>query len=127
MGGTGNIALANAASGTVTTGVGLALEKETGASNKSWAEIVVNTVAEGAISYGLRKILGEKNVTKDRNNMSAVYRSGLAKLRNGTVSRMSARVIGKGLTSSFVGGLAMDGYYGLKQHGYDLTRRLISR
>jgi len=40
---------------------------------------------------------------------------------------MSARVIGKGLTSSFVGGLAMDGYYGLKQHGYDRTKRLISR
>ena len=49
--------------------------------------------------------------------MSAVYRSGLTKLRNETAKTMSLKVIGKGLASSFVGGLAMDGYYGLKQHG----------
>jgi hypothetical protein len=66
-------------------------------------------------------------VNLNNNFTSPVYRSELSKLRNGTASRMSARVIGKGLTSSFVGGLAMDGYYGLKQHGYDRTKRLISR
>lgn len=123
----GSIALANAASGAGTTGVGLALEKATGASNKSWAEIGANVVADAAFSYGLGKIPGVKKITKGRNNMSAVYRSGLTKIRNGTATRMSTRVIGKGLASTFVGELAMDTYYGLKQHGYDRTRRLILR
>lgn len=127
LGGTGNVGLANAASGFVTTGVGMSLEKVTGASDKSWAEVGVNAVADGAISYGLGKLPGVNNVTKGRNNMSAVYRSGLTKLRNKTVSHMSKKVIGKGLISGFVGGLAMDGYYGIKQHAYDRARNRILR
>lgn len=122
LGATGNVGLANAASGFVTTGVGMSLEKATGASDKSWAEIGVNAVADGAISYGLGKLPGVKNVTKGRNNMSAVYRSGLTKLRNNTVSHMSKIVIGKGLVSGMVGGFAMDGYYGVKQYGYNRVR-----
>ena len=127
LGGTGHVGLANAASGFVTTGVGMSLEKVTCASDKSWAEIRVNAVADGAISYGLGKLPGVKNVTKGRNNMSAVYRSGLTKLRNKTVSHMSKKVIGKGLVSGFVGGLAMDGYYGVKQYGYNRVRNRILR
>ena len=40
---------------------------------------------------------------------------------------MSIGVISKGIKSSFVGGLAMDGYYGLKQHGYDRIKKLFAR
>ena len=127
LGGTGNVALANAASGFVTTGVGLALEKVTGESDKSWGEIAVNSVADGAISYGLGKLPGIKGITKGRNSMSAVYKSGLTKLRNGTAKTMSLKVLGKGVVSGFVGGLAMDGYYGVKQHGYDRFKALLVR
>lgn len=122
---TGNVGLANTISGLVTTGAGMSLEKATGVSNKSWTEIVANTVADGAISYGLGKLPGIKNITKGRNNMSAVYKSGLTKLRNDTAKHMSQKVIAKGLTSSFVGGFAMDGYYGIKQFGYDPIRERL--
>lgn len=59
--------------------------------------------------------------------MSAVYKSGLTKLRNETAKHMSIKTICKGVVSCFVGGLAMDGYYGLKQHGYDRVKRLSVR
>ena len=51
----------------------------------------------------------------------------VTKLRNHTAKHMSAKVIGKGVVSSIVSGLAMDGYYGLKQHAYDRTKNLIKR
>ena len=51
--------------------------------------------------------------------------SGLTKLRNGTTLHMSAKVVGKGIASSFVGGLAMDFYYGIKQYAYDPIRNHI--
>ena len=126
LGVTGNVGLANAATGFVTTGVGLSLEKITGASDKSWAEIGANAVIDGAVSYGLGKLPGIKGVTKGRNSMSAVYKSGLTKLRNDTVKHMSIKVISKGATSIFVGGLAMDGYYGIKQHAYDRVNGLLA-
>lgn len=87
--------------------------------NKTWTEIAANVVIDGAISYGLGKIPGINGATAGRNSWSAVYRSGLTKLRNGTVARMSVRVIVKGLASSIIGGFALDGYYGVKQHAYD--------
>ena len=127
LGGTGNVGLANAASGFVTTGVGLALEKATGVSDKSWAEIGVNAIADGAISYGLGKLPGLKKVTKGRNSMSAVYKSGLTKLRNGTARRMSLKVMAKGALSTFIGNTAMNVYYGLKQYSYDRIKRLCVR
>ena len=98
-------------------------DNETGVSDKSWAEIGVNAVVDSAISYGLGKLPSVDGITKGRNSMSAVYKSGLTKLRNGTAARMSLKVIGKGIASSFVGGLAMDGYYGIKQHAYDHFKR----
>ena len=125
LGLTGNVSCANAISGFVTTGVGMSLEKLTGVSDKSWSEIGVNAVVDGAVSYGLGKLPGVNKITKGRNSMSAVYKSGLTKLRNGTVSRMSAKVIGKGLVSSFVGGLAMDGYYGIKQFAYNPIKDFV--
>ena len=131
LGGTGNVNLANAATGFFTTGVGMSLEKLTGASDKSWAEIGVNSAVDGLASYGLGKIKVKKpskfKIVSGRNSMSAVYKSGLTKLRNNTAKHMSAKVVKKGLMSTFVGGLAMDGYYGIKQSGYDRVRRLALR
>ena len=42
----------------------------------------------------------------------------------GTAARMSAKVVAKGLGSSIVGGFALDGYYGVKQHAYDRIKSL---
>lgn len=119
LGGTGNVNLANAATGFFTTGFGYGLEKATGVSDMSWTEIAVSATLDGAIGLQLGKIPIKQGITHGRNSMSAVYKAGLTKLRNGTATTMSAKVIGKGLTSSFVGSLAMDGYYGVKQ--YTLT------
>ena len=128
LGGTGNISAANAATGFVTTGLGQTLEKLTiDGYDKSWTEIGVNAVADGTISYGLGKIPGINSITSGRNSMSAVYKSGLTKLRNETAKRMSSKVIGKGITSSIVSGFAMDSYYGVKQHAYDRTKKLLRR
>ena len=124
---TGNINAANAVTGAVTTGVGQSLEKLTISNyNKSWAEIGGNTVVDGAVSYGLGKIPGIKGVTAGRNSWSAVYKSGLTKLRNGTATKMSAKVVAKGLGSNIVGGFALDGYYGVKQHAYDRVKGLLA-
>ena len=57
-------------------------------------------------------------VTAGRNSMTAVYKSGLTKLQNDTAACMRLKVIGKGILSSFWGGLTMDGYYGIKQYAY---------
>jgi len=123
---TGNINAANAVTGAVTTGVGQSLEKITISNyNKTWTEIAANVAIDGVISYGLGKIPGINGATAGRNSWSAVYRSGLTKLRNGTVARMSVKVIVKGLASSIIGGFALDGYYGVKQHAYDRIKNLL--
>ena len=121
------MALANAATGFFTTAVGLSLEKATGASDMSWEEIGINAVADGAISLGLGKLPRIDGITKGRNNMSAVFRSVLTKLRNNTVSRMSSKVVMKGILSTFAGGLAMDVYYGAKQYAYSRIRQCFSQ
>ena len=124
---TGNMNAANAVTGAVTTGVGQLLEKLTISNyNKSWAEICANTVVDGAVSYGIGKLPGIKGATSGRNSWSAVYKSGLTKLRNRTASTMSPKVIAKGLRSSIVGGFALDGYYGVKQHAYDRVKNVLS-
>lgn len=41
-------------------------------------------------------------ITQGRNSVSAVYKSGLTNLRNQTASRMSIKVMAKGVFSSFV-------------------------
>ena len=125
LGSTGNVNLANAVAGATTTGIGMSLEKLTGCSDKSWAEISANAVVDGTISYGLGKLPGAKNITAGKNNMSAVYKSGLTKLRNKTVSNISKKVYKKGVISGFVGGLAMDGYYGVKQFAYPIARNRV--
>ena len=124
---TGNMNAANAVTGAVTTGVGQSLEKLTISNyNKSWAEIGANAIVDGAVSFGLGKIPGIKGATAGRNSWSAAYISGLTKLRNGTAARMSVKVVAKGLGSSIVGGFALDGYYGVKQHAYDRVKYLLN-
>ena len=124
---TGNMNAANAVTGALTTGVGQTLEKLTISDyDKSWGEIAGNTVADGFISYGLGKLPGIKGATAGRNSWSAVYKSGLTKLRNGTARRMSAKVIAKGVGSSIVGGFALDGYYGVKQYAYDRVKAFLT-
>lgn len=119
MAATGNIRLSNAVTGAVTTGVGQVLEKAfIDDYDKSWSEIVVNTVVDGAVSYGLGKLPGIKKMTAGRGNASAVYRAGLTKIRKGIASKMSTKVAMKGISSSIVGGLYLDAYYGIKQHSY---------
>ena len=123
---TGNMNAANAVTGAVTTGVGQSLEKLTISNyDKSWAEIGANTVIDGAISYGLGKLPGVKKVTSGQHSWSAVYKSGLTRLRHGTAARMSAKVIGKGIGSSIVGGGFLDAYYGVKQYAYDRIKRVL--
>ena len=93
---TKDINIANFVTGAITTGVGQSLEKLTISEyNKSWAEIGANALIDGAISFGLGKLPGIKGATAGRNSWSAVYKSGLTKLRNGTVARMSAKVFAK--------------------------------
>lgn len=48
--------------------------------------------------------------------MSAVFSSGLTKLGNQTASRMSAKVLGKGLVSSFVSDLGLAAGMGAKSY-----------
>ena len=117
---TGNMNLANAITGAVTTGTSLALEK-TMIDNydKSWSEIAINAAVDGAVSYGLGKMPGLQGVTSGQNSWSAVFKSGLTRLRNGTAKKMSEKVIAKGMGSSVFGGLALDAYYGIKQFAYD--------
>ena len=127
LGATGDVNVANAAAGFVTTGLGQTLEKLTIENyDKSWAEIGINAIVDGGISYGLGKVqLGIKKVTAGRNSWSAVYKSGLTKLRNGTASKMSTKVFAKGIGSSVVDGFALDGYYGVKQYAYDRIKNLF--
>lgn len=116
---TGSVNAANAITGFVTTGAGMALEKLTNKDyEKSWGEIGVMSTLDGMMAFGLGMMPGMKGVTSGRNNMYAVYKAGLTKLRNGTVAKMSVNVISKGITSSIVSGFALDGYYGLKQAVY---------
>lgn len=111
---TGNVEFANATTGAVTTAVGQSLEKLTVEGNeRSWDEIGLNTIIAGTTSCAFGKLPGVKKITAGRNSYSAVYKSGLTKLRNKTASTMSAKVIGKGVYSEFINGLALDGFYGV--------------
>ena len=123
---TGNVNLSNTVLGAVTTFVGQGLEKLTIAGyNKSWQEIALNSVADGLISGALGRIKGLKGVSSGRNSFSAVYKSGLTKLRNSTARRMSVKVLSKGLASNLISGLPLDLYYGTKQHAYDRVKELV--
>jgi RHS repeat-associated protein len=125
LGGTGNMDLSNAATGAATTLVGMSLEKLHKKSDKSWKEIAVNAIVDGAAAFSLGKLPGRKGITKGRNSKFAVYKSGLTKMRNGHARRMSKKVVSKGFQSSVFGGLGLDAHYGLKQRFYDPIRQWL--
>lgn len=51
---------------------------------------------------GLDKLFKIKGITSGRNSFSAVFASGLTKLRNGVAHRMSLKVLGKGVISELI-------------------------
>ena len=57
---------------------------------------------------------------------SILLGNSCASANSGAPSQMSAKVIAKGLGSSIVGGFALDGYYGVKQHAYE-NKRFVDR
>ncbi len=102
-------------SGFVTTGLTEVLRKSTIDNyEKSWFDIGAEVAVDTVVSYGFSKLPGINGLTAGRNSYAAVYKSGLTKLRNGTVSRMSLNVMVKGLVSNIVDGFFMDIYLGLK-------------
>ena len=101
---TKNSTAAGAASGFVSTFATGALEKTE--TNRTWGDIVAESVNEGLIGAKLGKAgdrIGIKGKTKGRNSWAAVYKSGLTKLKNGTAKRMSLKVMKKGLGSTLIG------------------------
>ncbi len=101
---TKNSTAAGAASGFVSTFTTGALEKTE--TNRTWGDIVAESVNEGLIGAKLGKAgdrIGIKGKTKGRNSWAAVYKSGLTKLKNGTAKRMSLKVMKKGLGSTLIG------------------------
>lgn len=112
---TGNCQLANVANGFISTGVGMSLEKMTGDSDVSWKHIAVSASVDSLISLGMGDTVKINKVTAGRNSMSAVYKSGLTKLRNGTASTISKKVIAKGLFSEVVGGLGCNAADAIKR------------
>ena len=51
--------------------------------------------------------------------MSAIYKSGLTKLKNKTASKMSMKTIGKGVASELIGGLPGSAAAGAKAFTLD--------
>ena len=82
---------------------GKLLELLTKKNQRSVFTIVGDTVASAALGGLLGSVdIDIKGITKGRNSMSAVYKSGLTKLKNGTASKMGAKVIAKGVVSALV-------------------------
>lgn len=129
--------MVGAAIGTGTsTLVGEGLEKLTGKNNdNSWGDIAidtgVSTIVGGAVSKVPLPKLKVKGVNSGRNSYSAVYKSGLTKIRNGTASKMSLKVLGKGTVAEMLDSLdlnflveefAMMSYDELKDYFVDMMQ-----
>ena len=98
------------AAGTSTL-IGESLEKISGTKNRSGGEILFDTLTDTVIGgvlgkvsnmLGLDKIIKIEGITAGRNSFSAVFASGLTKLRNGFVKKMSLKVLGKGIISGLI-------------------------
>lgn len=86
------------------------LEKITGNNSRNTATIITDTLFSGLTGAIFGSIdLNISGITSGRNSMSAVYKSGLTKLSNGTASKMSSKVITKGIIS----GITKDTYINL--------------
>jgi len=123
---TGQSATAGALSGAFTTAVGQGLEKLTIKDyDKSWAEIGGNIIGDGIVGGLTGAIPGVNKITKGRNSMQAVYKSGMTKMIRGSAARMGLKVIVKGTASTFLGGVSMDVYYGVKQASYATIKSIL--
>ena len=96
--------------------IGQTLENVTGGQKRSAAEIVMNTVVDATIGAVVSKAVPVKvsGITSGRNSMNAVFKSGLTKLGNKTASKMSIKVVGKGIASGFVANLGLAFGMGVK-------------
>lgn len=56
--------------------------------------------------------------TAGRNSYSAVYKSGMTKLKHNVVSRMSAKVMGKGLAVDVFNGVPSNIWFGYMESDY---------
>ena len=85
----------------MSTLIGQSLENITGTQSREGTEITMNSLIDFTMAGILSKVLPIKDpgVTSGRNSMSAVYSSGLTKLRNGTARKMSLKVFEKGITA----------------------------
>ena len=113
--------VANAVTGFATTASSMTLEKWTGASSASYADIAKASITDGVVSAGMGHMFGMKGITKGRGNMSSVFKAGLTKMKNG--QHMSKNVVVKGIKSGIVGGFGMDLYTGFKQYRSNRIRR----
>lgn len=78
-------------------------------------QIIIESIADGAAAWMLGELPDISGITTGNNCQWNVYRGGLTKIRNGNACRMSAGVFGKGVGSSFVGGIALDVHYANKE------------
>ena len=101
--------------------IGQGLENLTGSNRRSASEIARNTVVDTAIGALSAKFVPLKcsGITSGRNSMSAIYKSGLTKLKNKTASKMSMKTIGKGVASELIGGLPGSAAAGAKAFTLD--------
>ena len=123
FGGTGNVDAANAASGFATTASSMALEKCFGNSNASWLDIGKEAAKDGVASFALAQIGSFPKVSRGRGSMTAVYSRGLSRIRNNNASRMSLKVVGKGIISNFAGGGFASVRIGVKQAAANRRKR----
>lgn len=75
---------------------------------ETWGDIFLNSGFDALAGAGLGAIPGINTITKGRNSMSAVFKSGLTKLQNGTALNMSVLTKLKGTTANIVAGLPLD-------------------
>lgn len=99
----------------------MTLEKWTGASNASYADIAKASITDGVVSAGMGHMFGMKEITKGRGNMASVFKGGLTRMRAG--QRMSKNVVVKGIKSGIVDSFGMDLYTGFKQYRSNRIRR----
>ncbi len=96
--------------------IGQTLETFTGGQKRSAGEIIKNTVVDTTVGALVSKVMpvNVSKITTGRNSMSAVYQSGLSKIRNKTASSMSLKVLGKGFVSSLVSDVSLATSMGVK-------------
>ena len=96
--------------------IGQTLETFTGGQKRSAGEIIKNTVVDTTVGALVSKVMpvNVSKITTGRNSMSAVYKSGLSKIRNKTASSMSLKVLGKGFVSSLVSDVSLATSMGVK-------------